>query len=192
LVKSAPVLYLIAGSNGAGKTTFATEYFPQFVGQVDFINADLIARGLSPFDPDKVAASAGRLVLQRIRQLGLEGKTFAIETTLAGLGYARLIKRMRAAGYEVHLYFLWIPGPALAMRRIRARVRQGGHGVRQLVVKRRYGRSLRNLFRIYFDLADYVLIMDNSSDKPRPVATKRAGSFKVLDAKLMKRIGEQG
>ena len=190
-MKPSPVLYLIAGSNGAGKTTFATEHFPNFVGPVDFLNADLIARGLSPFDPDKAAASAGRLVLKRIKELSHERATFAIETTLAGRSYARIIRRMREAGYQIHLYFLWIPGPGLALRRIQSRVKKGGHNIPAAVVRRRYGRTLQNLFQIYLALADHALILDNSGVVPRPVAAKREGSLVASDVRLMEKIRKQ-
>lgn len=179
-----PIIYLIAGSNGSGKTTFTTEYFPLFVGDVTFINADLIALGLSPFSPEHAAAAAGRLVLKRIGELRRERATFAVETTLSGRTYATLLRRMKSEGYRVHLYFLWIPDHRLAIKRIKERVRRGGHNIPTPVVQRRFHRALRNLFEIYYDLADDVMILDNSKAKPRTVAEKRGGRTIVRDRKL--------
>ncbi len=187
-MKRVPVIFLIAGSNGAGKTTFATEYFPTYVGKVDFINADLIAQGLSPFSPDRAAPTAGRMVLQRIGQLAQQRKSFAVETTLAGRTYATLLRRMKAQGYQVHLYYLWIPSYKLALERIRRRVQLGGHGVPTPVVRRRFGRALRNLFRVYDELADYLLILDNSAIQPCAIAEKRKGRLVVFSPRLYQRI----
>jgi predicted ABC-type ATPase len=180
-----PIIYLIAGSNGSGKTTFATEFFPKIVGDVTFINADLIAQGLSPFSPETVAAAAGRAVLKRIRELSGERSTFAVETTLSGRTYANLLRRMKADGYDVHLYFLWIPNSRLAIGRIKARVRRGGHNIPTPTVRRRFYRALRNLFETYYDLADYVMIFDNSGLEPRIIAEKREGPMIISDAKAI-------
>lgn len=179
-----PVIYLIAGSNGSGKTTFATEFFPKIVGDVTFINADLIAQGLSPFSPDDVAAAAGRAVLRRIGELRRERATFAVETTLSGRTYSTLLRRMKEEAYAVHLYFLWIPNYRLAVGRIKGRVRRGGHNIPTPVVRRRFKRALRNLFETYYDLADYVMILDNSASEPRIIAEKRDGAMNVRDAKV--------
>jgi len=187
-VKRRPTVYVIAGSNGAGKTTFATNFFPRFVGKVDFVNADLIARGLSPFDPDGAAISAGRILLQRIVEPSREKATFALETTLFGRGYVRLLKLMRKAGYRVHLYYLWIPNVATANRRIEERVRKGGHYVSPEVVRRRFLGSLNNLFHVYFDLADHIAIIDNAKDEPRVIAQKTRSRFAVIDKTEFDRI----
>lgn len=183
-----PIIHLIAGSNGAGKTTFATEFFPKIVGNVTFINADLIAQGLSPFSPDEVAAAAGRAVLKRIRELRREKATFAVETTLSGRTYSTLLRRMKADGYDVHLYFLWIPNSKLAIGRIKGRVRRGGHNIPTSVVRRRFHRASRNLFEVYYDLADNVMIFDNSGPKPRVIFEKRVGETIVRDAKVLATI----
>ncbi len=180
-----PIIYLIAGSNGAGKTTFATDFFPKMVGNVTFINADLIAQGLSPFSPGEVAAAAGRAVLNRIRELRYEKATFAVETTLSGRTYSTLLRRMKADGYDVHLYFLWIPNAKLAIGRIKGRVSRGGHNIPTPVVRRRFHRALHNLFDTYYDLADYVMILDNSGSEPRIIAEKRDGKAVVSDAKRL-------
>lgn len=187
-MKRHPIIYLIAGSNGAGKTTFATEYFPDYVGNVDFINADLIARGLSPFSPDRAAATAGRIVLQRIHALVQKRKSLAVETTLAGRTYATILRRMKDQGYRVHIYYLWIPNYKLAIQRIKGRVKQGGHGVPSRVVRRRFRRTLQNLFQVYDQLADYLLILDNSGTLPHAVAEKRNRRLLVLDVKVYQRM----
>ena len=126
---SKPRLYIIAGSNGAGKTTFAAQFLPRYAGTIDFINADLIAKGLSPFDVERAATAAGRIALGRFEELAASNRSFAIETTLSGRAYAPRLRDLKARDYELHLFFLWIPDPALAIRRIRQRVRLGGHNV---------------------------------------------------------------
>lgn len=176
-----PRIYIIAGSNGAGKTTFATQFLPRYAGTVDFINADLIAKGLSPFDVERAATAAGRISLQRFEELAALHHSFAIETTLSGRAYAQRLTRLKQQGYELHLLFLWIPNPALAIRRIQHRVRLGGHDVPSTVVRRRYGRTLRNLVDVYWPMADYGQIVDNSGPEPRTVAEKIGQHVVVLD-----------
>jgi len=187
-VKKRPILYVIAGSNGAGKTTFATEFFPRYVGKVDFINADLIAQGLSPFHPERAATHAGRVVLERIAHLSARRVTFAIETTLAGRSYARMLWRLRKSGYRIEIYYLWIPNYRLALQRIKARVKRGGHKIAPTVVRRRFARTLRNFFHLYFELADYLLILDNSGAQPQEIAEKRRGRVKVYNRELFQRM----
>jgi predicted ABC-type ATPase len=132
-----PNCYVIAGSNGAGKTTFATRFLPNYADCVNFINPDLIARGLSPFDPDVALARAGRLVLESIEQASAARTDFAFETTLSGRSYVHVLRGLRTAGYRLHMFYLWIPGPELALLRIRERVSQGGHNVPAAAVRRR-------------------------------------------------------
>lgn len=131
-------IVIVAGPNGAGKTTFAREFLPQEADCPTFVNADLIADGLSPFDPARVAIRSGRIMLQLIREHAERGETFAFETTLAGRNYARSIRRWRAAGYRVTLIFLSLPSPEMALSRVAERVLQGGHGVAEDVVRRRF------------------------------------------------------
>lgn len=176
-----PRIYIIAGSNGAGKTTFATQFLPRYAGTVDFINADMIAKGLSPFEVERVATAAGRIALKRFDELADGNRSFAIETTLSGRAYALRLRDLKARGYELHLLFLWIPSPALAIRRIRHRVRLGGHNVPPAVVRRRYARSLQNLIEVYWPMADYAQIIDNSGITPRPVAEKNGNQVAVFN-----------
>src|SRR5436309_1941799 len=121
-----PNCYVIAGSNGAGKSTFATTFLPSYAGCVNFINPDLIARGLSPFEPNLAMAKAGRLVLERIEECGRAKTDFAFETTLSGRSYARILRGLRADGYRIHMFYLWIPSAQLALSRIRDRTESGG------------------------------------------------------------------
>ena len=142
--------YVIAGPNGAGKTTFATEFLPRYADCRNFINADLIARGLSPFDPDSGLLRAGRLVVERIREFTEASTDFAFETTLAGRAYVPLLRRLRKTGFRLHLFYLWIPSAELALLRIRDRVESGGHNVPERDVRRRFSRSLGNLFKHFY------------------------------------------
>ncbi len=163
-------IVIIAGPNGAGKTTFAREFLPQEAGCPDFINVDLIAAGLSPFNPDRAALRAGRLMLQEIARRVRNRESFAFETTLAGRNYARLIPRWRSAGYHVKLIFLRLPTPDLAVSRVAARVAQGGHHVPEEVVRRRFHAGLKNFEQLYQALVDTWILYDNSGRTPTPVA----------------------
>ena len=160
-------IILIAGPNGAGKTTFATEFLPKEAACPDFINADLIARGLSPFAPESAAIAAGRIMLQQIAEKVKAGKSFAFETTLSGLSYARHIPLWRKAGYHVKLVFLSLPTPELALARVRARVAQGGHAVPEAVIRRRFDAGLRNFHAVYRTIVSSWTLYDNSGPAPR-------------------------
>ena len=144
-----PTVYLIAGPNGAGKTTFATEFLPAFVHCREFVNADLIAAGLSPFAPETQAIRAGRLLLTRIKECTNARRDFAFETTPAGRGYLRLVADLKRSGYRVVLYFLWLPSAEAAMDRVAGRVRQGGHNIPEALIRRRFEAGLRNFFQLY-------------------------------------------
>jgi predicted ABC-type ATPase len=165
-----PRVYVIAGPNGAGKTTFAREFLPHFVECDEFVNADLIAAGLSPFAPQREVLRAGRLVLERIHELSERRATFAFETTLAGLGYIQLLKRFRKRGYAVHAKFLYIPSVEMAEARVAARVRAGGHDVPVAEIRRRFGRGIRNFFGPYSAVFDTWEVWDTSDSVPRLVA----------------------
>ena len=159
-------IVIIAGPNGAGKTTFALEYLPNEVGCPNFINADMIASGLSPFDPALAAIKAGRLMLQGIQEHVVKGESFTFETTLSGIVYARRIPGWQAVGYHVTLVFLSLSSPELAIARVRERVRQGGHNVPEVDIRRRFAAGLRNFQNIYRNLVDSWFYYDNSSSKP--------------------------
>jgi predicted ABC-type ATPase len=159
-------IVIIAGPNGAGKTTFALEFLPNEAGCPAFVNADLIAAGLSPFVPDLAAVKAGRLMLEAIAEHEAKGESFAFETTLSGRIYARRIPRWQAAGYHVALLFLALPSPEFAIERVKERVRQGGHDVPEIEIRRRFDAGLRNFQNVYRDLVDAWSYYDNSGTKP--------------------------
>ena len=168
-MKSSKKIVIIAGPNGAGKTTFAREFLPREAGCPDFINVDLIAAGLSPFDPDRAALRAGRIMLEEIKQRVRAGESFAFETTLSGHNYARAIPRWQEAGYHVKLIFLSLPTADVAIARVAARVAQGGHNVPEEVIRRRFDAGLRNFTDIYRDMADSWILYDNSGPTHRPI-----------------------
>jgi predicted ABC-type ATPase len=186
-----PNCYIIAGPNGAGKTTFATEFLPRFANCRNFINADLIARGLSPFDPDAGMLRAGRTVLERIAEFTEAGSDFAFETTLPGRSYVPLLRGVKKAGFRLHMFYLWIPSPDLALLRIRDRVESGGHDVPARIVRRRFGRTLGNLFTLYRPLLDTLHFFDNSSAAPRLVFKDESGQTTIGDAALYAELQRQ-
>jgi len=183
-----PNLYIIAGPNGAGKTTFARKFLPQYVECMEFVNADFIAGGLSPFAPERAAIHAGRLMLEQIHSLVERGVDFGFETTLSGKTYVRLLQGMKKEGYVIHLFFLWICDVELALERIRLRVRNGGHAIPEATVRRRFGRSLPNFLRVYKPLADSWTIFDNSGDVPKMTAFEESGKIEILDADLFNNL----
>ena len=149
-----PTIHIVAGSNGAGKTTFATQFLPKFAKCNEFVNADLIAKGLSPFNPDTAAFSAGRIVLERIRDFIHKKISFGFETTLSGKTYLKILSDAKKNGYQIHIYFLWLPSANLAISRIADRVREGGHDIPSDAVRRRYVSGVQNFFREYSKIAD--------------------------------------
>ena len=159
-------IIIIAGPNGAGKTTFAREFLPNEAECPVFINADLIAAGLSPFSPEAVAVRAGRLMLEQIQHHFLAGENFAFETTLSGHGYLRHIRQWQAASYRVKLIFLRLNSPEEAMARVAQRVRQGGHDIPEAVLRRRFDAGLKNFERFYAPLVDAWALYDNSGPSP--------------------------
>jgi predicted ABC-type ATPase len=161
-----PRCIIIAGPNGAGKTTFAREFLLREVGVIHFVNADLIAGGLSPLRPELAARQAGRLVLMELTRLVKAREDFAFESTLSGRTYLRLLNRWKAAGYWIEIVFLSLPSVQLALHRIASRVRQGGHDVPRADVLRRFDRSWHNFHTLYRPLAHTWSIYDNSGDSP--------------------------
>lgn len=157
-----PNLYIIAGCNGAGKTTASFTVLPEMLNCDEFINADEIARGLSPLNPDKAAIDAGRLMLTKIDRLILNNKDFAFETTLATKSYSNTILRAKRNGYTVTLVFFWLDSVELAIERVKTRVIEGGHNIPEPVIIRRYFAGLSNLFSIYIPLCDYWMLFNNS------------------------------
>ena len=167
--KSRPRCLLIAGPNGAGKTTFAREYLPNDARVLNFVNADLIASGLSPLRPELAVITAARLMLEEIDRLVSRREEFAWESTLSGLAHVKRIQAMKQAGYHVEIIYLRLASPRLALRRIAARVQQGGHNVTKADALRRFSRSWRNFETRYRSLADAWAVYDNSSRPPKLV-----------------------
>lgn len=181
-------VYIIAGPNGSGKTTFARLFLPDYVKCPNFVNADLIAQGLAPFGPRAAAMKAGRLVLQQIREYAEHGVDFAFETTLSGKSYVNLFKELKAKGYTLHLFFLWIPSPELAVARIKDRVIEGGHHVPTVDVRRRFGRGIRNFFKMYESMLESWMLFDNSRAKPLLIAKRRNDHREIMDRELFEKI----
>ena len=161
-----PTIYLIAGPNGVGKTTFAREFLPKEVKCVRFMNADEVARGLSPFAPEAAAIRAGRVVLAEIRSAIRARDSFGWESTLAGRGHARLLRRARDLGYEVELHYLAVPRVSICVDRVARRVTEGGHHVPTSDIRRRFERSLANLIDVYLEFADRWTIWNAETDRP--------------------------
>ena len=179
-----PNLHIIAGPNGAGKTTFARKFLPDYAKCLEFVNVDLIASGLSPFDPERAALKAGRIMLEQIHSLAERGVDFGFETTLSGKTYVKVLQEVNKKGYLIHIFFLWISDVELALERIRLRVRNGGHHIPEDVVRRRFIRSLPNFLRIYKPLANSWVIFDNSGNVPKMVAFEESGKIEILDLDL--------
>jgi predicted ABC-type ATPase len=183
-----PNLYLIAGPNGAGKTTFAREFLPEYVHCREFLNADLLAAGLAPFEPETAAIRAGRLLLARIKELSERGRDFGFETTLAGRSYAGVLRRMKSQGYAIHLFFLWLPNVEMAIARVAHRVGEGGHDIPEAVIRRRFTLGIRNLFGLYRPLLDSWMLVDNSGLVPDTIASEQRGTLNVVRPGLFQTI----
>ena len=176
-----PSLYIIAGPNGAGKTTFIKRFAPRELALLDFINADEIARGLSPFVPERALLEAGRLVLTRFRQFVTDGRDFVLETTLSGRTYRNLFADARRAGYSVQLDFLMLPTVEHSQRRVARRVLSGGHNVPDADLRRRFAVSLRNLFTLYRPVLDYWRLHAATVGRPRLIAHGSATALTIED-----------
>ena len=183
-----PLCYIIAGPNGAGKTTFARKFLPDYVKCLEFINADLIAGGLSPFVPERAAIQAGRIMIEQIRSLSAQRRDFGFETTLSGKTYVKLIRDLRRRGYRIHLFFLWLASTDLAIERIAERVRQGGHYIPDAVVRRRFAKGLTNFFKLYRPILDSWLIFDNSMATPKLIAFEKSGKREILNREVFGKI----
>lgn len=177
-----PNLFIVAGPNGAGKTTYARDFLPLEMRCHEFVNADLIAAGLSPFRPKGAEFEAGRIMLQRLKQLAAEQKDFSFETTLSGYGYLSMLENMRAAGYRIRLDFLWIRDLDITRQRVRSRVVKGGHDIPEDVQQRRFGKGIRLLLEHYRPLIHHWRIFDNAGSEPQLVVEEEDGVVRVTDA----------
>ena len=178
-----PILYIIAGPNGAGKTTASFNVLPVILDCKEYVNADEIARGLSPFDVESVAIQAGKLMLERIELLLSQKVNFAIETTLATRSYSNLINKAKAIGYEVHIIFFWLYSPEMACQRVAKRVSEGGHDIPKDVITRRYWIGIKNLFTIFMPIVDYWELYNNTFE-----TRMIANSNKIIDPTLFNYI----
>lgn len=164
-----PDMYLIGGPNSAGKTTLARQVLPQ-LGCMEFVNADAIAAALSPFQPDSVALQAGQLLMKRLRRLVESGADFGTESTLAARAWVSFMKESTSHGYTINVIYVWLPTPELAVARVAASVRSGGHDIPEATIRRRYERSLQNFLLLYLPLSDSWQVYDNSENSPALIA----------------------
>jgi len=183
-----PNLFIVAGPNGAGKSTYMQEFLPEEVRCYEFVNADLIAAGLSPFSPERAAFAAGRIMLNRLRELVAQRVDFSFETTLSGRAYVPLLQQCRAAGYRIRLDFLWVPNLGITQNRVRQRVTKGGHNIPEDVQERRFTLGLRNLATLYRPLLDEWRLYENTKDKPRLIAKEEGGHLDIADVTRLAQI----
>ena len=188
-----PKVIVIAGPNGAGKSTAAPELLQGTLAVSEFVNADVIARGLAAFDPESVSIQAGRIMLARLNELAGQRESFAFETTLASRTFAKWITELRKTGYHFHLVYLWLPSAELAISRVQARVAQRGHHVPDDIVRRRYLRGLVNFFELYRPLATSWKVYSNRDDSgPNPVAEGGLGlADKILDPSIWMQLKDE-
>jgi predicted ABC-type ATPase len=186
-------LYIIAGCNGAGKTTASFTILPEILNCKEFVNADEIAKGLSPFQPEKVSFEAGRIMLKRINELLESNQNFAFETTLATKSYKSKIVEAQSKNYKVTLLFFWLQNVDLAIERVKTRVEEGGHNIEKEVIKRRYIRGIQNLFKIYLPILDEVYIFDNSFENQELIAEKSLNlDLKILNPTKFNKLENYG
>lgn len=181
-------IQIIAGPNGAGKTTFVQNYLDRYVDCDEFLNADLIAAGLSPFAPEREAFAASQIFLERLNKLEQGERSFALETTLAARSYKDRIRNWKSLGFTVNLMFLWLPSPEFAMQRVAERVIQGGHGIPERDIHRRYDRGLKNLFDMYLPIVDDVWIMNASVIPPDLILERLNGNVNILMPDIWQRL----
>ncbi len=181
-------VYIIAGPNGSGKTTFARTFLPEYAQCDRFINADLIAQGLSPFSPSQVAIKSGKLVLEQIKEFSKQGVDFGFETTMSGVTYLKYFRMLQSSGYKIHIFFLWIPSSQLAIARVKDRVSKGGHHVPVADIKRRFERSTEKFFKSYRPLADKWILFNNAGASPKIIAKKQNAHIDVIDHDLFEQV----
>jgi len=183
-----PTIYVLAGPNGVGKTTYADRYLPDFIRELEFVNADLIARGISPFAPEKAAMEAGRIALERIRHLIESGTSFTWETTMSGRTAVRWLQSAKDGGYTIKCYFLWVRDVDMTLRRIRQRVLEGGHNIDSEVSQRRFFKTFENFVAIYRPLCDSWKLFANDQLAPRLLSMGKGGRLVTRDRKAWEKI----
>ena len=181
-------VYIIAGPNGSGKTTFARTFLPEYAKCDRFINADLIAQGLSPFSPQHVAIKSGRLVLEQIKEYTESGVDFGFETTMSGVTYLKYFKILKEKSCKINIFFLWIPDSQLAIARVKDRVSKGGHNVPAEDIKRRFERSIKKFFENYRLLADKWILFNNAAALPKIIAKKQNAHIDIIDRDVFEKI----
>ena len=186
-----PNLYIIAGCNGAGKTTASYSILPEILNCREFVNADNIAAGLSPFNPDNVAFEAGRIMLNRISELMAGQDDFALETTLATRSYVSLIKKAHLQGYKVSLLYFWLASPVIAAQRVAKRVSKGGHHIPVDVINRRYYRGIYNLHNLYMPVCDEWTLVDNMDLAPEVIAKSDSFGKTIFNSEIWNTIIRQ-
>lgn len=189
-----PNLYIIAGPNGAGKTTASFNLLPDVLHCPNFVNADEIARGLSPFAPETVAIQAGRIMLQRIEELLPQKVDFAIETTLATRSYVQLVHRAQALGYKVHLIFFFLENEEQAIQRVAQRVRNGGHNIPEEDIRRRFKRGIYNLINLYMPICEVVYVLNNNYIPAKLIAKKsqQVGDLRIYEKAMWEQLINKG
>lgn len=183
-----PRVVVLAGINGAGKTTASQEVLSKILKIQAFVNADTIARGLNAFDPESEAGQAGRIMLTQLNDLAAARRDFSFETTLAARTYSTFLSRLKSIGYEVYLFYFWLDSPETAIARVALRVRSGGHHIPDETIRRRYSRSVDNFFRLYRPLCNFWRVYDNSANYSRFVAFGDESSMTVLDGETWGKI----
>jgi len=184
-------LYIIAGCNGAGKTTASYTILPEILDCKEFVNADEIAKGISPFQPEKVRIEAGRMMLNRIKNLLEAGEIFAFETTLSTISYVSFIQRAKQLGYQVTCLFFFLDSEELAISRVATRVKEGGHHIPEEVIRRRYKSGLKNFFNLFLPMVDNWLFVDNSGDSYEIIAEGSMDEITVNNALQWKELKEK-
>ena len=185
-----PNIYVIAGCNGAGKTTASYSILPKMLECKEFVNADEIARGISPFQPEKVVIEAGRIMLKRMRDLITQKIDFAFETTLSSKSYVKYILDAQTKGYSVSLIFFWLNSPNLAIERVKIRAASGGHDIHEDIIRRRYWSGIKNLSQLYLPICDDWLIIDNSTPPLQVVAQKYKDNLIIHKYQIYRKLTE--